>query len=106
VGTTALLSGLLAASPIVADEVSAAAQANNPSANMTAFNLQNYYIGRLTESDNDAYSVPLGAGIGNVFKRGKTVFSVFIEPQASVADDCPGQPDWQILGGFNIQFMN
>ena len=31
-----------------------AAQANNPLANMTAFNLQNYYIGELTESDKDA----------------------------------------------------
>lgn len=54
VGTTLLLSGLLGASPVVADEVSDAAQANNPLANMTAFNLQNYYIGRLTESDSDA----------------------------------------------------
>ena len=54
VGTTLVLSGLLGASPVVADEVSAAAQANNPLANMTAFNLQNYYIGRLTESDSDA----------------------------------------------------
>jgi len=31
-----------------------AAQANNPLANMIAFNLQNYYIGELTESDEDA----------------------------------------------------
>lgn len=36
------------------DGSSAAAQANNPLANMTAFNLQNYYIGRLTETDDDA----------------------------------------------------
>lgn len=36
------------------DSSSAAAQANNPLANMTAFNLQNYYIGRLTETDEDA----------------------------------------------------
>jgi hypothetical protein len=35
------------------DASNAAAQANNPLANMTAFNLQNYYIGRLTESDKD-----------------------------------------------------
>jgi hypothetical protein len=36
------------------DAGDAAAQANNPLANMTAFNLQNYYIGRLTETDDDA----------------------------------------------------
>ncbi len=32
----------------------AAAQANNPLANMTAFNLQNYYIGELTDSNESA----------------------------------------------------
>lgn len=31
-----------------------AAQANNPLANMTAFNLQNYYIGDLSSSDDPA----------------------------------------------------
>ena len=31
-----------------------AANANNPLANMTAFNMQNYYIGELTELDEDA----------------------------------------------------
>lgn len=36
------------------DHADAAAQANNPLANMTAFNLQNYYIGELTESDESA----------------------------------------------------
>lgn len=32
----------------------AQAQANNPLANMVAFNVQNYYIGKLTESDENA----------------------------------------------------
>lgn len=36
------------------DDAGAAAQANNPLANMTAFNLQDYYIGELTEIDEDA----------------------------------------------------
>lgn len=36
------------------DQSSMAAQANNPLANMTAFNLHNYYIGSLTGSDSDA----------------------------------------------------
>ena len=31
-----------------------AAQANNPLAKTTAFNMQNYYIGELTDSDEDA----------------------------------------------------
>jgi hypothetical protein len=40
--------------PASEDASNAAAQANNPLANMTAFNLQNYYIGRPTETDDDA----------------------------------------------------
>jgi hypothetical protein len=55
--------------------------------------------------ENDDYSVPLGVGIGQVIKRGKTVFNVFAEPQVSVADDGPGQPEWQIFLGFNMQFL-
>lgn len=36
------------------DEADIAAQANNPLANMTAFNLHNYYIGETTGSGDDA----------------------------------------------------
>ncbi|MEH6588217.1 MAG: hypothetical protein V7720_16795 [Halioglobus sp.] len=56
------------------------------------------------ESDN--YSVPLGIGYGRVFKKNKTVFNMFVEPQFSVADKGPGQPEWQIFIGLNMQFMN
>lgn len=55
---------------------------------------------------NDNYSVPLGLGIGQVIKQGKTVYNVFIEPQGSVADRGPGQPRWQIFAGLNLQFLN
>lgn len=55
--------------------------------------------------ENDAYSVPLGLGIGKVMKRGSRVFNLFAEPQWSVADDGPGQPDWQILVALNMQFL-
>ena len=56
--------------------------------------------------DNDSYSVPLGLGIGQVIPRGKTVFNIFIEPQISVLDHGPGQPQWQIFTGFNMQFLH
>jgi len=36
-----------------ADAPDAAAQANNPLANMTALNFQDYYIGRITDTDED-----------------------------------------------------
>ncbi len=55
------------------------------------------------ESDN--YSVPLGLGIGQVVKKGKTVFNFFVEPQFSVLDHGPGQPQWQIYFAVNMQFM-
>ena len=56
--------------------------------------------------ESDGYGMPLGVGIGKVFKRGKTVFNAFVEPQFSIADDGPGQPQWQIFVGFNVQFLN
>jgi hypothetical protein len=55
--------------------------------------------------ENDDYSVPLGVGIGQVVKRGKTVFNFFVEPQFSVADRGPGQPEWQIFFALNLQFL-
>lgn len=55
---------------------------------------------------NDSYGVPLGLGMGQVIRQGKTVYNFFIEPQASVADDGPGQPRWQIFAGLNLQFLN
>ena len=54
--------------------------------------------------ERDNYNVPLGLGIGQVIKQGNTVYNAFIEPQFSVADDGPGQPEWQIFFGFNMQF--
>ena len=55
--------------------------------------------------ETDNYSVPVGFGIGKVFKKGKTVFNAFIEPQWSVADKGPGWPEWQVFVGFNMQFL-
>lgn len=55
--------------------------------------------------ENDNYSVPLGVGVGQVIKHGKTVFNVFAEPQFSVADRGSGQPEWQVFFGVNMQFM-
>lgn len=55
--------------------------------------------------ETDDYSVPLGLGIGQVMKRGKTVYNVFVEPQFSVADRGPGQPEWQLFFALNLQFL-
>lgn len=55
---------------------------------------------------SDDYSVPLGVGIGQVIRRDKTVYNAFVEPQVSVADRGPGQPQWQIFFGLNMQFLD
>ncbi len=55
--------------------------------------------------ENDNYSVPIGLGIGQVMKRGDTVYNLFIEPQFSVADRGAGQPEWQVFLGLNMQFI-
>jgi len=56
--------------------------------------------------ENDDYSVPLGFGVGQVVKSGKTVYNFFVEPQFSVADNGPGQPEWQVFFALNLQFLN
>ena len=63
---------LAACLPAAAQEPgSAPAQANNPLANFAALNLQDYYIGRLTQTDDDAnqfwlrYARPLKLGETN-----------------------------------------
>lgn len=72
-GFTALI--LLANSGWAADTERSAAQANNPLANMTAFNMQNYYIGDVGGTDKDAnqfwlrYASPFSLGKSHWFLR-------------------------------------
>ncbi len=55
--------------------------------------------------ESDGYSVPLGVGIGKVFKTVKGSNNLFVEPQWSVADDGAGWPEWQVFVGFNMIFQ-
>jgi hypothetical protein len=52
----------------------------------------------------DTYTVPLGLGVGQIWKRGKTIYNLFVEPQWSVADKGSGWPAWQVFVGFNMVF--
>ena len=54
--------------------------------------------------DNNAYSVPIGLGIGKVLHVGNAVMNVFVEPQYSVLRHGPGQPEWGVFAGVNFQF--
>jgi hypothetical protein len=55
--------------------------------------------------EKNTYNVPLGLGIGKVLKVGNQVYNMFIEPQYTVLHDGIGQPELQIFGGVNIQFL-
>lgn len=50
------------------------------------------------------YSVPIGMGLGRVVKVGGIVLNFFAEPQFTVLQEGPGQPEFQVFFGFNTQF--
>jgi len=50
------------------------------------------------------YHVPAGVGIGKVVKLENVVLNFFIEPQFTILDDGPGQPEVQIYSALNMQF--
>lgn len=54
--------------------------------------------------ETDAYSVPIGLGLGKVIKTERAVANAFLEPQYSIATRGNGQPEWNIFGGLNFQF--
>ncbi len=50
------------------------------------------------------YNVPIGAGLGKVFRTKRAVVNVFAEPQVSIASAGPGQAEWGVFAGINFQF--
>jgi hypothetical protein len=52
----------------------------------------------------DAWSIPIGAGAGKVWKRpsGATI-NAFAEPQFTLAHEGAGQPKFQVFTGVNVQ---
>jgi hypothetical protein len=67
-----------------------------------------YYIrssGVLTfDAANGRYLIPLGVGVGKVFKAGRAIANAFIEPQFSVYHQGIGQPTIQLYAGINLQW--
>ena len=54
--------------------------------------------------EDDNYHVPIGLGFGKVIASGNTVYNFFIEPQFTVLDKGPGQPQFQLFMAVNMQF--
>jgi hypothetical protein len=77
-----LLSVLAVVSPLAAhdpadDHAAAAAAANNPLANMTSFQLQNYYVPDLCRPQPAAFvQVTVAGGSDDKFLNGETFFTL------------------------------
>lgn len=93
--------------PAIAQEKSTgsdAAQANNPLANMTAFNLHNYYIGELTESDEDAnqfwfrFAKPFSVFGGDWLVRASLPINSF--PTPPIGDTETGLGDFNVFAAY------
>ncbi|MGS4947273.1 hypothetical protein ACVDG3_17480 [Meridianimarinicoccus sp. RP-17] len=53
----------------------------------------------------DNYATPVGLGVGKVVPYERTVANFFFEPQYSVWRDGPGQPEWGVFFGINLQLL-
>jgi hypothetical protein len=108
----ALLSVLIAFFPVSAwaqDNADAAAQANNPLANMTAFNLHDYYIGELTESGENAnqfwlrYARPFSLGGDWLMRASLPIYSF---PGSSTGNTVTGLGDLNVFAAYLIDTGN
>ena len=50
------------------------------------------------------YHVPVSLGIGKVIVSGNTVYNFSVEPQFTILDRGPGQPELQLYMALNMQF--
>ncbi|MDN3922169.1 hypothetical protein [Roseateles violae] len=53
---------------------------------------------------HSTHVIPVGAGLGKVFKSGRTTINAFVEPQWSVSHEGDGLPKFQVFFGLNLQF--
>jgi len=98
-----LLITFLSASASAQENADVAAQANNPLANMTAFNLHNYYIGEQTETGEDAnqfwlrYARPFSLG-GDWLMRASLPINSF--PNSSTGGTETGLGDFSVFAAY------
>lgn len=103
------LGALLAASAAAAQDHDAAAQANNPLAQIKALNFQNSYVGDLTDSDDAAntfylrYAQPFSLGATNWLMRATLPVNTF--PKAG-GGDVTGLGDFNLFATYIIDTGN
>jgi hypothetical protein len=92
------------------DDASIAAQANNPLANMKAFNIHNYYIGELTGTDKTAnqtwlrYAQPIGIGETQWLVRASLPINSF--PVGTDGSKVTGIGDFNVFAAYLIDVGN
>ena len=105
-----VLALLLDSKAFAQDQSNAAAQANNPLANMTAFNIQDYYIGDLTESDDSAnqawfrFAKPFSVSDTNWLLRASLPVNTF--PTSPDGDKETGIGDFNVFAAYLIDTGN
>jgi len=108
-----LVSLMFVAAPVIAQDESAAsdkAQANNPLANMTAFNLHNYYIGELTETEEDAnqfwfrFAKPFSISGGTWLLRASLPINSFPTPPSGSTET--GIGDFNVFAAYLLDTGN
>jgi len=98
------------ASPEEKTATSNVAQANNPLANFTAFNLHNYYIGELTDPDEDAnqfwmrFAKPFSIGQTNWLMRASLPINTY--PVSPGLGHKTGIGDFNIFAAYLIDTGN
>jgi hypothetical protein len=53
---------------------------------------------------NNKSLIPLGIGVGKVFKTGHVIVNALIEPQFTVFHDGMGLPSFQLFSGLQFLF--
>ena len=59
---------------------------------------------KILDFENEIYVLPLGAGMGKVFKFGNKIINIFMEPQFTIWHQGAGVPKMQLYMGINTQF--
>lgn len=66
--------------------------------------LRAVFIRNLLDFQNGRYLVPFGLGVGRVFRVGKAMSNVWVEPQPTIYHNKPGLPAFQLFMGINFQW--
>lgn len=53
---------------------------------------------------NDTHYIPLGLGLGKVWKSGSNILNAFVEPQWTVEKKGDGLPQFTLFAGLNLTF--